>query len=232
MANRIHPTAIIGAGVELGADNVVGPYTVIVGPCRIGDRNWIGPHVTIGTPAEDRAGPHPAGWEDEQAGHGVWIGDGNRVREYVSVHQGTRRPSRIGDGCYLLARSHVGHDGLLDDEVTLASGVQLGGHTHVWSHANIGMNTAVHQHGRIGPGAMIGMGSAIRHEVAPFTVAVGNPARVVGVNEVGLRRRGCDEETIAALAPFVKGKGELPANLPAELAILLKRWVERPAEQH
>lgn len=230
MPNRIHPTAIIGDGVEFGDDNVVGPYSVIVGPARIGDGNWIGPHVTIGTPAEDRGGPHPVAWEGELDGFGVEIGDRNRIREYVTVHQGTHRPSRIGTGCYLLVRSHVGHDVVLEDEVTLACSAQLGGHTHVWSHANIGMSTVVHQHGRIGPGAMVGMGSAVRKEVGAFTITVGNPARVVGVNEVGLRRRGCDDETIAALEPFVKGKADLPDGLPADLAILLTRWAERTVE--
>ena len=63
VANRIHPTAVLGEGVELGEDNVIGPFAVIAGPVRIGDGNWIGPHVTIGTPGEDRHRPHPAAWD-------------------------------------------------------------------------------------------------------------------------------------------------------------------------
>lgn len=228
MTNRIHPTAIIGDGVELGDDNVIGPYSVIVGPCRIGNGNWIGPYVSIGTPAEDRNGPHPAAWEGELAGHGVRIGDNNRFREFTSVHQGTHRETTIGDGNYMLVRSHVGHDGVLHDAVTLASAVQLGGHVVIWSHANIGMGTVIHQTCEIGPGAMVGMGSAVRKTTDPFTISVGNPARVSGINVVGLSRRGCDEETIAALEPFLKGKGELPASgLPEEVASLLKAWTER-----
>jgi UDP-N-acetylglucosamine acyltransferase len=233
VANRIHPTAIIGDGVELGDDNVIGPYSVVLGPCRIGDGNWIGPHVTIGTPAEDRGGPHPVAWEGEQDGRGVVIGDRNKVREYVTVHQGTRRATAVGDDCYLLVRSHVGHDVTLGDNVVLACSVQLGGHTEVWSHANIGMSTVVHQHGRIGPGAMVGMGSAVRKEVDAFTITVGNPARVSGLNVVGLSRRGCDEEQIAALEPFLKGKGDLPADgLPEGLSTLLKAWADRPPLNH
>ncbi len=228
MANRIHPTAIIGEGVEIGADNVIGPYSVIVGPCRIGNGNWIGPHVTIGTPAEDKGGPHPVAWEGELDGKGVLIGDRNKIRETVTIHQGTHRPTRIGNDCYLLVRSHAGHDVVIDDGVVLACSVQLGGHTHVWAHANIGMSTVVHQYGRIGPGAMVGMGSAVRHEVGAFTIAVGNPARVSGVNTVGLDRRGCTPEAVEALGPFLKGKGELPAvGLPEELSTLLKAWADR-----
>lgn len=229
MANRIHPTAVVGDGVELGEDNVIGPYTVIVGPTTIGDGNWIGPHVTIGTPGESRGDAHPVGWAGELDGvAGVRIGNRNTLREYVSVHQGTRRTSTVGDDCYLLRGSHVGHDVLLDDGVTLACGALLGGHTHVWSFANIGMNTVVHQFGRIGPGAMVGMGSAVRKEVGAFTITVGNPARTTGVNVVGLSRRGCDEATVEAFGDYVKGHADLPPGLPGELGTLLKAWSERP----
>ncbi|TCP57063.1 acyl-[acyl-carrier-protein]--UDP-N-acetylglucosamine O-acyltransferase [Tamaricihabitans halophyticus] len=237
MTNQIHPTAVVGAGVEMGTGNVIGPYTVIVGPVVLGDDNWIGPHVTIGTPAEDRGGPHPAGWADAptgaatEDGAGVRIGNRNRIREYVSVHQGTWRETWIGHDCYLLRGSHTGHDVRLDDRVTLACAVQLGGHTHVWADANLGMNTTVHQHGRIGPGAMVGMSAAVRGEVGAFTIAVGNPARVSGINEVGLRRKGCDEATIEALGPFLKGKQARPeaelAGDAGELGTLLVEWAAR-----
>lgn len=230
MANRIHPTAIIGAGVELGDDNVIGPYTVIVGPTRIGGGNWIGPHVSIGTPAEYRGGSHPVGWEGEVDGAGVRIGDRSIIREFVTINQGTHETTVVGDDCYLLARSHVGHDCVLDRSVTLADTVQLGGHTHVWSWANIGMSTVVHQRGQIGPGAMIGMGSAVRKPVAPFTIAVGNPARVTSVNRVGLSRRGCSDAVVDAFEEYLKGKADLPADLPAEIADELSAWVKATAD--
>jgi UDP-N-acetylglucosamine acyltransferase len=237
--NRIHPTAVIGEGVELGEDNVIGPYTVILGPARIGDGNWIGPHVTIGTPGEDRGGPHPVAWAEAPAGdpaadgHGVVVGDRNRIREYVSIQQGTWRTTTVGSDGYLLRGSHVGHDVVVDDQVTLACNVLLGGHTHVWSFANLGMGTVVHQGGRIGPGAMVGMGSAVRREVGAFTISVGNPARVTGVNQVGLDRRGVSEELVEALEPWLKSKGDLPNGglldrLPAEISTLVKAWDERP----
>ena len=233
MANRIHRTAIIGDGVELGDDNIIGPYSIVLGPCRIGDGNWIGPHVTIGTPGEHRDGPHPVGWDGELDGQGVHIGDRNRIREYVAVHQGTQRETRIGNGCYFLARSHVAHDSIVGDEVTLTSSVQLGGHVEVWSQANLGLGAVVHQRGRIGPGAMIGMGAVVRREIGAFVIAVGVPARVSGINAVGLRRRGCAEATIEALAPLltdgiVRGVDEPHVEgVPHDVQLLLKAWADR-----
>lgn len=230
MTNRIHPTAIIGARVELGEDNIIGPHAVIVGPARIGNGNWIGPNVSIGTPAEYRGGPHPAGWEGEAEGAGVIIGDRNVLREFVTINQGTKEPTTLGSDCYLMAQSHLGHDCQVRDGVTLASVVQLAGHTHVWSWANLGLGTLVHQFTRIGPGAMVGMGSAVRKDVPPFTITVGNPARVSGVNSVGLSRKGCSEEVIEAFGQHLAGKAELPGNLPPELADELKAWFQQLAD--
>lgn len=224
MANRIHPTAIIGTGVQLGDNNVIGPYTIIVGPARIGDSNWIGPQVCIGTPAEYRGGAHPVGWEGEVEGIGVLIGNRNVIREFVTVNQGTHEATVIGDSCYLLTSSHIGHDCMLRDGVTITDAVQLGGHTHVWSWSNIGLGTVVHQRCDIGPGAMIGMGSAVRKDTPAFTIAVGNPARVTGMNAVGLSRRGCGEGTIEEFGRYLAGKADLPDGLPSELAGELAAW--------
>lgn len=226
MANHIHPTAVIGAGVEIGDGNVVGPYTVICGPCRIGNGNWIGPHVSIGGPAEYIGAPHPAGWTGECAGAGVVIGDRSTIREFVTVNQGVREPTRMGDGCYLMGRSHLGHDTVLGDEVVLASAVQLAGHVRVGSWANIGLSTVVHQRTRIGPGAMVGMGSAVRRDVPPFSITLGNPARTTGINRVGLSRRGCADETIDALGEHLLGRGELPAELPTAIRDALLGWAK------
>lgn len=221
--NRIHPTAIIGAGVDLGDDNVIGPYCVIVGPCRIGNGNWLAPSVSIGTPAEYRGGPHPVGWEGELDGAGVVIGDRTTIREFVTINQGTAETTRVGDDCYLLARSHLGHDSVIGDSVTLACNVALGGHTRVWSWATVGLGTVVHQHGRIGPGAMVGMASSVRKPIPPFVVAVGNPARVTGANRVGLRRLGCSDAVIDALDEYRQGRGERP-ELPAGIGERLDDW--------
>lgn len=241
MVNRIHPAAVIGEGVELGDGNIIGPFAVIVGPTRIGDGNWIGPHVTIGTPGEDRARPHPAAWSDAPSGekdldgHGVLIGDRNKLREYFSVHQGTWRTTTIGNDGFYLRNSHVAHDCLMGDGVTMTSNAVLGGHCEVWAGANLGLGAVVHQHVRIGPGAMVGMGAAVRREVGAFTIVVGVPARMTGINVVGLSRRGVDAAIIEALGPWLRNEAEFPGDglaerLPGDLSTLVKAWAVRPRE--
>ena len=224
MGNRIHPTAVVGDGVHLGDGNVVGPYAVLLGPCRVGDNNWIGPHATLGTPAERRAGPHPAAWDGELAGSGVEIGRDNVIREYLSVHQGGVGPTRLGDGAYLMTGSHLGHDAVVGDGVTIASAVQIAGGCHIWAWVSLGLGAVVHQDTVVGPGAMIGMGSPVRGVVDPFSLMVGNPARKAGFNTVGLTRRGCPEGLMPALEAYLRGRAELPPGLPEDVALLLQSW--------
>lgn len=234
MANRIHASAFVAEGVELGDGNVIGPFAVILGPAVIGSGNWIGPHVTIGGPASHRAAPHPAAWEDAPAGdpaidgHGVVIGDGNRIREYFSMHQGTERATTIGDDGYFLRGSHLAHDCVVGDGVTLSSNVVVGGHGTIWSWANLGLGAVVHQHGTVGPGAMVGMGSVVRRELGAFTISMGVPARVTGVNVVGLSRKGVSEAAIAALEPYLlDDESTEPAGveLGEEVAAVFKDWL-------
>jgi UDP-N-acetylglucosamine acyltransferase len=202
----------------------VGPYAVLLGPCRVGDNNWIGPHATLGTPAERRAGPHAAAWEGELAGAGVEIGTDNVIREYVSVHEGSLGPTRLGDGGYLMTGSHIGHDCVVGDEVTMASAVQIAGGCHVWAWVSLGLGAVVHQDTVVGPGAMIGMGSPVRGVVDPFSLMVGNPARKAGFNTVGLTRRACPEGLMPALEAYLRGRAELPSGLPDDVALMLQTW--------
>ena len=200
-ANIVHPTAIVGADVELGRGNVIGPYAVVLGPARVGDGNWIGPHVVLGTPAEIRGIDHGravAGGVGTVGG-GLRIGDGNVIREYTTVHQGHYATTSVGDDCYLMNKVYIGHDGEIADAVTMAAGAALGGHVHVGAGANLGMAAIVHQRRIVGPGAMVGMGSVVTADIAPYALAYGNPCRVNGANRVGLARAGVDDDAIALL---------------------------------
>jgi UDP-N-acetylglucosamine acyltransferase len=214
---------VIGADVEIGDGSEVAAHVVIDGPTRIGRENRIHSFASIGGDPQDKK------FHGERSE--LVIGDRNRIREFVTINQGAKDATRIGSDNYLMGRAHIAHDCIIDNSVVVTSAVQIAGHCHVWSGSNIGLGTVVHQGVQIGPGAMIGLGSAIRKEVGAFTITLGNPARTTGVNVIGLSRRGCDEDAIAALTGFLTGKeAEVPAGLPEELAALLKAWTERSNE--
>lgn len=213
LVNRIHPTAVIGPDVELGDGNVVGPYAVLLGPATIGDDNWIGPHVVVGTPGEVRGEPHRAAWEapppprddaaDEGAGPapgGIAIGSRNVIREFTTVQAPFVDRTVVGDDCYLMTKAHLPHDGVLGDRVTVACSVMIGGHGRIGDGANLGLGSVLHQFLVVGPGAMVGMGSVVTKPVAPYAMAYGSPARVHGVNRVGMERAGVPAAAIDELA--------------------------------
>lgn len=216
--NRIHPTAVVGDGVVLGRDNVVGPHAVLVGPLRVGDGNWFGPGVVVGTPPEVRGVPHGTPWDAPGDGPGVRLGHRNVLREGTVVHQGWQQPTVVGDECFLMNKVYVAHDTVLGDGVTLASTVTMGGHVRVGAGANLGLGATVHQRRVIGAGAMVGMGSVVTRDVPPFALTYGNPARVRGANRVGMTRRGVDDETVAALAALYES-GQVPATGAAPAAL-------------
>jgi UDP-N-acetylglucosamine acyltransferase len=198
--SRIHPTAVLGPGVELGEDNVIGPNAVILGPTTLGDGNWVAPGAVIGGPAEMRGVAHPAAWEGELRGGGIHIGDRNVLREHVVVHAPHEGETLVGDDCYLMNKVYVPHDAHLEDGVVMAASVLMGGHCRVGAGANLGLGAMVHQRLVVGPGAMAGMGSVVTRPIPPFALAYGTPARVAGVNRVGMRRAGIAEDVIAELA--------------------------------
>jgi UDP-N-acetylglucosamine acyltransferase len=228
MTNRIHPTAVIGPGVELGTGNVIGPFVVLLGPCRIGDDNWIGAHVVLGAPPEIRGHDHGAAWDGDLVGAGVEVGNGTTLREYTTVHSGSARTTRIGSDCFVMNKVYVGHDGDIGDGVTMASSVTLGGHVAVGDRANLGLGAIVHQRRVVGPGVMLGMGSVVTRDVPPFAKAFGNPVRVKGVNTVGMTRQGLDAADAASLAEHYRAEGSLTDWTPPEaLRPALEWWSAR-----
>nr|WP_297424206.1 acyl-ACP--UDP-N- acetylglucosamine O-acyltransferase [uncultured Actinotalea sp.] len=226
--NTIHPTALVGPGVELGTGNVIGPGAVLLGPLRLGDDNWVGPGVTIGTPPEVRGVEHAAQWLEPSGGPGVRIGDRNVLREMTLVHQGWQGATVIGDDCFLMNKVYVAHDAEVGDGVTLASTVTMGGHVRVGAGANLGMGTTVHQRRVIGARAMVGMGAVVTRDVPPAALVHGNPARLRGANVVGMQRAGVPE-TAVALLQEAYGRGEVPGgdDLPEAVRADFRWWVER-----
>jgi UDP-N-acetylglucosamine acyltransferase len=232
--NAVHPSAVIGAGVELGTGNVIGPYVVIVGPARIGDGNWFGPHVVIGTPAEIRGIDHGSEVPGSQVGTGVRIGSRNVLREFTTVHQGHYDVTVVGDDCYLMNKVYIGHDNTIGDGVTMASSATLGGHVQVGAGANLGMGVIVHQRRVIGPGSMVGMGAVVTRDVPPYAKAFGNPCRIRGANAVGMRRAGVDDVTISQTErTYAAGRPTLDVHDGASSAIVeAMKWWKRHTDEH
>lgn len=225
--NWIHDTAIIGKGVELGGGNVIGPNSVLLGPLRIGDQNWIGPNAVIGSPGHDWRAEHVRPWDELSPGDGIAIGDGNIIREFVSIHQPVEASTVIGNGCFLMAQAQVSHDCAVADDVTLSTRVALAGHCSVGVRANLGIGVQVHQGVKIGGLAMIGMGSTVLRDVPPFTLASGFPARLAGLNTTGLERAGVGPDEIAAISGFLQGE-PLPDGGASELVTAIAAaWAAR-----
>ncbi len=200
---NLHPTALIDPAARLGADVTVGPYAVI-GPdvelgagCVIGPHAVLHPYTTLGPGCQVHAhailGGLPQDLAFKECVSYVRIGAGCVFREGVTVHRGTQPDSvtEIGDGCFLMANSHVGHNVRLGKRVILANGVLLGGYVEVGDGAFLSGNVLVHQFCRIGRLVMMGGGSGVGKDVPPFCLI--RPLamnRISGLNTVGLRRAG------------------------------------------
>jgi len=199
---RIAPTAFVGPGVELGVGVSIGPFAVIVGPTQIGDRVRIGPGAHVGGAPEIAGVRQNDAWAGDLDHHEVVIGPDTHLRDHVVVHHGSVRPTRIGARCLLFSRSYVAHDVELGTAVTLSAGVSIGGHATVGDRANLGLNVSVHQRRWVGALSMVGMGTPVTRDVPPFVTVYGVPARIHGVNRVGLSRAGVGPDVVAALEAY------------------------------
>jgi UDP-N-acetylglucosamine acyltransferase len=207
----IHPTAIVDPGARLGAGVRIGPYCVIGGHVELGDGCRLQHHVTIEGPSVIGAGNvfyayASIGQQTQDLKYRgepthLRIGEGNTFRECVTVHRGTAPDSwtLLGSRGNFLAYSHVAHDCVVGDGVIFSNNGTIAGHVEVQDYAVIGGLTAVHQYCRIGRHAITGGCSKIVQDVPPFMIADGNPARVRGVNQIGLERHGFAEESVRPL---------------------------------
>lgn len=227
---RISEHAFIGPGVELGENVSIGPGAVITGPCTIEDGVWIGAGALIGAPPEMTDHVQNAAWAGELAHAGVHVGRGAVIREAAVIHQGSYRATTVGAGAWVLNRAYLAHDVLLGDGATVSAGVSIGGHSIIGPRTNLGMNAAVHQRTFIGAGCMVGMGTPVARDLPPYVKAFGSPARIHGVNTIGMQRQGIDDAQIAALQAAYAA-GDLLLDTPREwiglLATDIAEWRER-----
>ncbi|HXC69832.1 MAG TPA: acyl-ACP--UDP-N-acetylglucosamine O-acyltransferase [Pyrinomonadaceae bacterium] len=194
----IHPTAIIEDDVEIGVDCDIAAYAVIKRFTRIGDRNRIYEHAVIGGEPQD------VKFRGERSY--LEIGDDNLIREFCTLHRanGEAETTRIGSRNFFMVGVHVAHNCQIGDDNVFANEVALAGHIRVEDHVFISNNVGAHQFVRMGRYAMVGGKSKIVQDVLPFFITDGNPARVRGVNSVGLRRGGFSEEERRALKDAYK----------------------------
>lgn len=241
---QIHPTAVVDPRAELGRGIQVGPFAVI-GPrvtvhdgCTIhahaivDGRTELGPEVEVYPKAVLGMVPQDLKF-DGRPGR-LAVGAGTIIRECATLHVGSRGDERLtslGAGCLVMAYSHVAHDCVVGDRVVMANATQIAGHCEIGAGAVLGGATTVHQHCRIGTRAMTGASSRIQLDVPPYCVADGHPARLFGLNTVGLRRDGWRADDLRILkdayrALFRQGRYraalvELRAAPPsAEVALL------------
>jgi UDP-N-acetylglucosamine acyltransferase len=210
--SRIHPTAIVDSGAVVADDVEIGPYCIVGSGVTLGARVRLLSHVVIEgvTSLGEDCTVHPfanLGGPPQHLAHKgeptrLVVGDRNVIREHVTFHTGTvggRGVTTIGsDGLYMVG-SHVAHDCIVGDRVTLAKGATLGGHVTVGDFVFMGGLAAAHQFGRIGRYAFIGGLAAVTKDVIPHGSVWGNHAHLEGLNLVGLKRRGFPRETINAL---------------------------------
>ena len=208
----IHPSAIIAPGAVVGPGCTVGPFcilgpevvleaqvelaahVVIEGRSRIGAGTRLSPFASVGLPPQDLK------YRNEPTG--VEIGPRCQLREHVTVHRGSvggDGMTRVGEECLLMACSHVGHDSQVGPRVIMANNVMLGGHVSLGEQCFLGGGAAIHQMVRIGRHAMVGGLAGVTNDVPPFANVFGLPARLVGLNVIGLRRRGFSRDNLHSL---------------------------------
>lgn len=195
----VGPFSVIGPDVKIGSGTVIGSHVVIKGPTTIGKDNHIYQFTSIGEDPQDKK------YAAEITR--LEIGDRNTIREYTSMHRGTKQDrslTKIGSDNLFMAYTHVAHDCIIGNHVIMANGASLAGHVHLHSHAILGGFTLVHQFTQIGQYSFAAMGSAITQDIPPFVMVGGKPTRPHGINSVGMERNGISPEDIRLIRKAYK----------------------------
>ena len=191
---EIGPYAVVGPDVSLSADVVLKPHAYVTGRTEVGEGSVIYSFASVGEIPQDQK------YRGEPTR--LVIGERTQIREHATVSLGTAQGgglTTIGDDCLLMIGTHVGHDCLIGNHVIISNGTGLAGHVIVEDHAYLAALAGVHQFVRIGASAMLGGMSALVQDLAPYARAVGNYAKLVGLNRINLERREFSKETISAI---------------------------------
>jgi UDP-N-acetylglucosamine acyltransferase len=209
---KVHPTAQIADGVTLGAGVSVGAYCVIDSDVAIGDGTTLAAHVVVNGPtrlgrdnrihsfASIGGDPQDKKFRGERGE--LVIGDGNTIREFVTINRGTGDGggvTRIGDDNWIMAYAHVAHDCIIGSHTIFSNNATLAGHVEIGDYAILSGFAGVHQFCRVGAHAFIGMGCLVNGDVPPFVIMANEYGRPRGINSEGLKRRGFTPERIVAI---------------------------------
>lgn len=212
--NQIGHGVIIGDDVTIGDGNKIGAYSVITGDVTIGSGNHLGSHLSIGEiPTNSRLKYEFNDPEVDKPFGRIRIGDSNVIREFTNVGLPTTEFTTIQNDCYIMPHCHIPHDVLLEDKVILANHCSPGGHTRILRGANLGKGVQTHPRIVIGQYAMLGVGSVVVRNVLPAVTAAGNPARLLGINRIGLGRNGFSDEEIEGFIRLLSTAEDSPAKL-------------------
>jgi UDP-N-acetylglucosamine acyltransferase len=188
--NQINNTAYIAKSVKLGDGNLISHNVVIEGDVIIGNNNIFTGLSSIGLEGE-------MGTKGDilDLSKRVIIGNGNKIREFVTIHSPVRRDvTQINNNCYIMSRAHVAHDCVLESNVVLATNSILGGGAYVEQFAYVGLGSITHQWLEIGKYSMIGMNAVNTKSVIPFTTVAGIPSRIISLNAIGAKRNGFESD--------------------------------------
>lgn len=226
------PLAYVHPGAKIAKNVVIEPFATIHNNVEIGEGTWIGSNVTIMEGARIgknctifpgaviSAIPQDLKFEGEDSL--AIVGDNTTIRECVTINRGTNASGKtvIGKNCLIMATAHIAHDCEVGNNVVIVNGVLLGGHVKVGDYAILGGLSAVHQFINIGEHAMISGGSLLRKDVPPFTKAAKEPLSYVGINSVGLRRRGFSTEKIREIQDIYRILYQKNFNTSQALSII------------
>ena len=222
---RVGPYSVIGEGVTIGEGSWIGPHVVLSGPMTIGRDNQIFQFASIGEISQDKT----ARQDDPTS---VVIGDGNIIREYVSIQRGTmkefdtkRGETRVGSRNLIMNYCHIAHDCVIGSDTIFANNASLAGHVEIQDWVILGGYTLVYQFCRIGAHAFTAFSAGVAGDIPPYVMVQGNPAEPRTINKEGLRRRNFAPEAIAeidAAYKLIYRSGKVMADVKVELAEMAK----------
>jgi UDP-N-acetylglucosamine acyltransferase len=240
---NIHPQAVVSPKAHIGNDVIIHPFALIEDDVVIGDGTIIHPNVVLYNGArigkECRifpgavisAVPQDLKFDNEYST--AEIGDRTTIRECATINRGTSATGKtvIGSDVLFMAYCHAAHDCVVGNHVVISNGSQLGGHVDIGNYVVLGGMSKIHQFCVVGNYAMVGADSMIVKDVAPFTLTDGNPAKLYGINKIGLKRRGFSPETISAIDEFYRILSRSGMNVSDALAHYTQRTTILPEVQ-